>query len=173
MLRRKLFLVLLGNDKHGKGHIIRPLVTLMEPHLEKPPKGRRRLQLRPGCLVDSYIFIRSYQEYEQPDYGDDIGRCLDANDADWRQRDLLLMPSHIELNHLGAMIDIAHAAGFSAVVAYILMSHGEIANYGGALQLNWDERWEIWNFTNQNFWEVQCSSIGNSLMWRIFRWICS
>ncbi|AJA10266.1 hypothetical protein SKP52_16970 [Sphingopyxis fribergensis] len=126
-----------------------------------------------GRHVDAYIFGRSYQEVERGDYGSVVA-ALDANDPDWRQRELIVMPSHVaseDIDDIKAMIAAAHAAGFDAIAAPIVYwdEHSDNrADLAKALVLDWDVRWTVPNPWHREP-EGQLWALGNDLWSRISR----
>jgi hypothetical protein len=123
---RRLFVVPLADNDHGKTTIIRALVSQgMGRKFQKQKKGVRELVTPYGRTVDAYVFGRSYQEVEKGEYGSVIAG-LDANDADWRRRELIIMPNHISdigvtkgKDDIDQIVEAAHGAGFDAICASV------------------------------------------------------
>lgn len=168
MICRRLFVVPLANNDHGKSTIIRSMVSQAVPiKITIHQKGARALTTPWGREVDAYVFGRSYQEVEKKTYGSVLA-ALDANDPDWRQRDLIVMPSHVgskDIGDINEMIDAAHAAGFDAIAAPVVYwnaNRDNRATLAPALSLNWDTRWTILNEHRDNP-EAQLWALGNDL----------
>jgi hypothetical protein len=130
-------------------------------------KARRDLITPWGRHVDAYIFGRSYQEKEKGNYGS-VSAALSGNDPDWRERDLIVMPSHVDrsdIPDIQAMIDLAHLSGFDAIAVPVVYwdENGDNRNsLAPALALNWNARWTV-----PNEWreapEGQLWALGNDL----------
>ncbi len=152
-IMRRLFVVPLANNNHGKTSIVRALVSQGEgkhyvsPH---PQKKIRRLVTSSGRIVDAYVFCRSYQETEKSYYGS-VAAALDGNDPGWRLRELIVMPSHVTSAcppDTQEMIDVGHSAGFDVIAASVILKKGaatRLTNYQNIWTQNWDERWTIDN----------------------------
>lgn len=165
---RRLFVVLMANNNHGKSTIIRSMVSqAVAKKIKSHRKGIQTMNTPWGRDIDAFIFGRSYQEAEKENFGS-VSGALDGNDPNWRKRELIVMPSHIgsdEIADIQEMIDLAHAAGFDAVavpVVYEDESRDNRARLAPALALNWDMRWTIPNPWNEKP-DGQLWSLGNDL----------
>ncbi|WP_182180644.1 hypothetical protein [Methylobacterium radiotolerans] len=172
-IARRLFVVPLADNDHGKSTIIRALVSQgLGRAMQLQKKGARALVSPWGRSIDAYVFGRSYQEVEKGAYGS-VEAALNANDADWRKRELVIMPSHVAAGDHGdieQMIDAAHSAGFDVICATILFTWGDGDNRGqfpDIWRMGWDERWTIPNPWNDNP-EGQLEALGRDL----WTWIC-
>jgi len=165
---RRLFVVPLANNDHGKSTIIRSLVSQgigRKVGLHK--KARREMVTTGGRHVDAFIFGRSYQEVEKGKWRSVVA-ALDGNDPGWRQRELIIFPSHVGTNDIAdilEMLNAAHSAGFDAIAAPVVYSDGEGDNrteLAPALALPWNGRWTI-----PNAWQKdptgQLWALGNDL----------
>lgn len=149
---RRLFVVPAANNNHGKSTIVRALVSQgLGKNVELQKKGKRLLISPLGREVDAFVFGRSYQEVEKGKYGSVVA-ALDGNDPEWRNRELIVMPSHVEkldAADVQQMIEAAHSAGFDAVVAAVVLTNKDGSDNRKKLSpiwmLNWDERWTIPN----------------------------
>ncbi|SFN10432.1 hypothetical protein SAMN05216289_104125 [Dokdonella immobilis] len=97
-----------------------------------------------GRSVDALIIPRSYQETLEFEYGS-VNSALNGVDPEWRERDLVVLSSHLVASDCAKMIDLAHSAGFDAVVAPVVLGRKEISKYNSCLVLPWDERLTICN----------------------------
>lgn len=165
---RRLFVVPLADNDHGKSTIIRSLVSQGQARrIEIHKKAARQLITPWGRKVDAYVFGRSYQEVERGEHGT-VRQALDANDPLWRTRELIVMPSHVDpadINDIGQMIDLAHAAGFDAVAVPVVYWSDQVDNrtqLAPALALDWDVRWTIPN-PHQGDPSGQLWSLGSDL----------
>ncbi|MFA6124676.1 MAG: hypothetical protein WCS75_01365 [Sphingomonas sp.] len=161
-------MVLLANNNHGKSTIIRSMVSqAIGTKIDLHRKGVRNMITPWGRHVDAYVFGRSYQEVERSKYGSVVA-ALDGNDPDWRERDLVVMPSHVAANDIGdirGMIGAAHAAGFDAIAVPVIYWNDEVdnrADLAPALALNWNARWSIPNRHLENP-AGQLRAFGNDL----------
>ena len=120
---RRLFVVPLANNDHGKSTIVRAMVSQgLGIAVGHHKKAVRDLISPEGRHIDAYVFGRSYQEVEKKDYGS-VVNALDANDEGWRDRELIVMPSHTEETDHGdivQMIEAAHSAGFDARLEHVV-----------------------------------------------------
>ena len=144
-------MVPMADNDHGKSTIIRSMVSqAIGKRIDLHRKGLRDMITPWGRHVDAYIFGRSYQEVERSAHGSVVA-ALDSNDPQWRQRDLVVMPSHVataDIADIQDMIDAAHAAGFDAVavpVVYWDEDGDNRSDLAPALALNWNVRWTVPN----------------------------
>lgn len=157
-ITRRLFVVPLANNNHGKTSIVRALVSQGEGRHYVPPhpqKKDRQLVSPTGRVIDSYVFCRSYQETEKSYFGTVLA-ALDGNDPDWRLRELIIMPSHVTSScpaDTQQMIDAGHSAGFDVIAAAVFLQKGSAARptgYHSILKQNWNERWTVVNEVSSN-----------------------
>nr|WP_295470103.1 hypothetical protein [Mesorhizobium sp.] len=150
---RRLFVVPLANNNHGKSTIVRALVAQgLGKAFTKQKKGNRQLVTPWGRIVDAYVFGRSYQEVEKAAHGSVLAALL-ANDPSWASRELIVMPSHVShISNAGRpddideMIDISHAAGFDIIcVSVHFMGDEDRRPFADIWRKNWDERWTVPN----------------------------
>jgi len=165
---RRLFVVPLADNNYGKSTIIRSMVSqAVGEKIARHKKGTRDMVTPWGRHVDAYVFGRSYQEVEKGEYGSAV-KALDANDDKWRQRELIVMPSHIniiDIDDIKGMIDAAHAGGFDTIAAPIVYWNDRSDNRAElepALALGWNARWTIPNPHHENP-EGQLWALGNDL----------
>lgn len=150
-LIRRLFLVPMANNDHGKSTIIRSFVSQgISRNLKTHQKGPRVMLTPWGQSIDAYIFGRSYQEVERRKFKT-VEHALDGNDPQWRSRELIVMPSHIANQDLGdvrEMIRLAHLNGFDAVGVAVILESSEASNrseFPPFWELGWNTRWTIAN----------------------------
>jgi len=173
----KYFLVPLAEDAHGKGTIIRALVNSSGTHGNLHNKGPHALTCPCGRAFDSYVFVRSFQEVEKKDpYGNPrtVEQALDANDPDWRQRSLIILPSHLVLVDTAQIIQLAKRNGFNVIVAHIILRQNELPQFGPILEQEWDTRIECVNSEtdNQATRDQQCIEIGRDLFTKLCHELC-
>ncbi|MGV1908482.1 MULTISPECIES: hypothetical protein [Agrobacterium] len=173
-IARRLFIVPLANDRHGKSTILRTLVSQgTGQKIGHHMKGVRSLVSPWGRPIDAFVFGRSFQEKEKAKY-DSVEAALNANDAMWRTRELIIMPSHVASNDhidIKQMIEVAHSAGFDAIAASVVMSWEKTkewekgdnrADFAAIWPMNWDERWTLPNPWAEKY-EGQLEALGNDL----------
>ncbi len=170
---RRVFLVPLADNDHGKTTMIRAFVSqACGRGLEKQRKGVRALTSPKGREIDSYVFGRSYQEVEKPKHKH-VLVALDANDSDWRTRELIVMPSHISgiddgsygADDLDQMIEQGHGAGFDVICASVIFTGSgaeEGLRFAEIWKKGWDEPWTVPNPFNPNP-AGQLEAIGHDL----------
>ncbi len=175
-IARRLFVVPLANNNHGKSTMIRALVSFaISKEIQTHKKGVRAM-FSPWALrmIDAYVFGRSYQEIEKGKYGS-VEATLDANDANWRTRELVIMPSHVAIadhRDIQDMIDLAHSAGFDVVAASVILSWeggDNRADFPDIWRMPWDERWTIPNPWTDDKSEAQLEALGRELWTLICR----
>ncbi|KVQ92659.1 hypothetical protein [Burkholderia ubonensis] len=183
-IARRLFVVPLANNDHGKTTMIRALVNQGQgTALTTNPKSVRSLTSPWGRPIDAYVFGRSYQEVEKDEYGS-VEAALDGNDPDWRTRELIIMPSHAYgrtygikngngPDDLDQMIDAAHGAGFDVVCATIIFTgetEDDRTKFADIWRKPWDLRWTIPNpwVAKPESRDGQLEALGRDL----WAWIC-
>lgn len=167
-IARRLFIVPLANDAHGKGTLINALLSQGLGTKSPRQKGVRHLKTPFGQTIDGYIFVRSYQEKEKKKYGNVVD-ALDGNDAYWGSRDLIIFPSHIDKAGTSDMVDAAHGAGFDAICLAVIVNDQDRQTYKDVFKLNWDERWTVNNpyCDDDDSAGHQCKALGHDLWTRI------
>lgn len=145
-LVRRVFVVLLADGNHGKSTLIQRLISLGQHwKYQRAHKGARVMRSFEGREIDALIFPRSFQEIEGKDH-DTPREALDAIDPkQWFKRELIVMPSHVNLADVKAMLETAHSAGFDAVCASMMHLERDWHDYPKVWALDWDERWTLVN----------------------------
>lgn len=174
LLSRRLFVVPLANNDHGKSSIIRAMVSQgLGKSIQLQRKGVRALVSPWGRPIDAYVFGRSYQEVEKAECGGVI-RALDKNDPSWRDRELIVMPSHISRqchNDITDMIGAAHSAGFEAVSAAVILSDEHQRSNRSDLSPIWAFPWDI-RWTVPNPWSSESAGQLDALGRDLWTWVC-
>ena len=170
-ISRRLFVVPLAQNYHGKSTAMNALLSQGLGVASPGRKGVRRLVSPWGREIDAYVFVCSYQETEKKP-NRMVQDALDANDISWRERELIVFPSHVHDcgPDIDEMIDAAHSAGFDAVCASLIItgSDGDDRHtIADIWRKNWDERWTLPN-PRTDKWEQQVESIGRDL----WAWVC-
>ena len=165
---RRLFVVPLANNDHGKSSLVRAVLAqgTGRPVPHNRPRGPAVLQSPWWRTVNALVFIRSFQEAEKGKHGT-IENSLDAADADWRTRELILFPSHLVRTDVSRMVITAHANGFDAISVAVLLHDEERANFRECWSVRWDERWNVPNPLVEEGWEEQIRGLGSDLWTRI------
>jgi hypothetical protein len=174
LLSRRLFVVPLANNDHGKSNIVRAMVSQgLGRSVQLQRKGVRALTSPWGRPIDAYVFGRSYQEVEKAAHGG-VERALDQNDPRWRERELIVMPSHVSRQCHGdikEMIAAAHSAGFDVVSAAVVLTQENDKSNRDDLRPIWSFAWDI-RWTLPNPWaaepEGQLEALGRDL----WTWVC-
>ena len=167
-ITRRLFVVPLAENDHGKTTMIRALVRQGQRQSLDTVKRCARLLFSPwGRQIDSLIIPRSYQETLRKEFGS-IEDALDGVDSDWPKRDLVVFPSHLVRDDCRSIIRLAHKAGFDVIAVSILLEPDELPQYSECLALSWDERWTLHNGRNDNP-DGQIDALGHDL----WVWIAS
>jgi hypothetical protein len=172
---RRLFVVPLGNNNHGKTTLVNGLLTaylLTQGLGRKSPgqKGVRELTSPTGRVVDAYVFVRSYQEKEKKPHKT-VAKALKANDPGWKRRDLIILPSHVanSSQDVDEMIAAAHSAGFDIVCAAIVLDDDKQTEMSEIWEKNWDERWTLMNPHQE---DEEDRNAQRALGCDLWTWIC-
>ena len=176
---RKLFVVIMANNDHGKTTIIKSFVSQGTGRIyQRFKKSQKTLTSPSGREISSYIFGRSYQEMERGPHGS-TDAALSANDPEWRTRELIVFPSHVaagDLKDVEEMVRQAHKNGFDAIGVPVLLEGNGYSNrsqFETFLELNWDERWTLPNHAidtgNISSLNGQLDALGRDLFW----WVCA
>jgi hypothetical protein len=172
MLARRLFVVPLASNDHGKTTIVNALLSqgLGGPSPER--KGARVLISPGGRKIDAYVFVRSYQETEKRSHKS-VAKALKENDSSWKKRELIIFPSHVvdSESDVEEMISLAHQAGFDIICAAVLLDTDKRSRLSHIWGKDWDERWTVPNPKRQgkSSQTAQLGAIGRDL----WTWICS
>ena len=175
-ITRRLFVVPLADNDHGKSTIIRALVSQgLGQKIGLHKKKVRDLVSPWGRHIEAYIFGRSYQEVEKGTYGS-VEAALDGNDPLWRTRELIIMPSHVSPHDHADILDmiaVGHSAGFDVISAAVILEGNGYSNRGDfppIWAMSWDERWTIPNSWQQGerYLVGQLEALGCDL----WTWIC-
>jgi len=161
MLRR-LFVVPLADNSHGKSRLVNALLAQGLGQRSPGRKGRRLLRTPWGRNIDALVYVRSFQETEKSAYPG-VTDALRHDDDAWYSRDLIVMPSHLEVEDVVQMVQAAHENGFDAIGAAILLDNIEHPQYAECWQAQWDERWTIPNPRRDTGWEDQVDALGRDL----------
>lgn len=174
MMARRLFIVPLADNDHGKTSMIRALVSQgLGQAFQVQRKGQRNLVTPWGRTIDAYVFGRSYQEVEKTRFGSVVD-ALDGNDPNWRKRELIIMPSHLtdifnqgQLDDIDEMIAAAHSGGFDIICATVIFTGDEEqaedpVEFSTVWGKSWDERWTVPNPWNESA-EGQLDALGRDL----------
>ena len=164
---RRLFVVPLANNDHGKTHIMNALLRQGLGRRSPGQKGRRSLRSPWGRRINSLVFVRSYQETEKNRHGS-VRSALSAEDPAWTRRELVILPSHLAVEDVHEIIETAHGNGFDAIAASVLLNNRERENYADCWNQAWDERWTVPNPLMEENWEEQVEALGCDL----WTWIC-
>lgn len=144
-ITRRLMVVPLANNDHGKTTMIRSLVRQGERRdLSKVKRSQRWLTSPWGRSIDALVFPRSYQETLENEFGS-VSKALSGVDGSWMERDLIILPSHLVPTDCAEMIKLAHGAGFDAIAVPILLQPSDLPKYRDCLALPWNERWTLSN----------------------------
>ena len=161
-ITRRLFIVPLANNDHGKTTMIRSIVRQGERHdVDTVRRAARTLYSPWGRVIDALVIPRSYQETLEREFGSVEG-ALSGVDEIWRQRDLIIFPSHLVSADCKAMVELAHGAGFDAVAVPVLLNPSEVNQCAGCLALPWNERWTLSN-DNTERPSPQIEALGHDL----------
>jgi GTPase Era involved in 16S rRNA processing len=170
-LARRLFVVPLGNNNHGKTTMLNGLLAQGLGRESPEQKGCRDLMSPFGRPIDSFIFVRSYQETEKQRYKS-VEKALRDNDSGWHDRELIIFPSHAHRSagDIDEMLTVAHDNGFDIICVSILLDSDERSQFARIWSKNWDERWTVPNPNqdDENDRTAQLRALGCDL----WTWIC-
>lgn len=131
----------------------------------------------PGAVKSTLLSSSGpINETEQGEHGS-VQNALNANDPRWRERELIIFPSHVHNagSEIDEMIDAAHSGGFDAVCASLIMTGDngdDRLRYSDLWRRNWDQRWTLPNPHATN-WTEQVEALGRDLWTWITRGITS
>jgi hypothetical protein len=162
-----LFVVPLANNNHGKSTLVRAL--LAQGLGAGPPQRKGTYHLRSpwGRRIDSLVYIRSFEETEKNAH-ETVEASLEATDSDWHSKELIIFPSHLVRSDVRQMVQVAHANGFDAVSAAVILNDAERENYTDCWRVPWDQRWNLPNPETDEGWEQQVGALACDL----WTWIC-
>jgi len=165
---RRLFVVPLADNDHGKSHLVRGLLAQGSgrPIPINRPRGPVVLQSPWGRSINALVYGRSFQESEVNAHGT-VERSLTAVDPEWRTRDLIILPSHLVRADVRQMVRLAHHNGFDAISVAILLNNQERQDYEDCWRVSWDERWNLPNPEVEDRWEEQVRALASDLWTRI------
>lgn len=170
-IARRLFVVPLGNNDHGKTTLINGLLAQGLGAASPGQKGARELTSPTGRVIDAYVFVRSYQEKEKKPHKT-VAAALKTNDPDWKTRNLIIMPSHVSnsAGDVDEMIAAAHGAGFDIISAVVLLDGDKRPQLSKIWEKQWDERWTLPNphEADEGDRKAQLRALGGDL----WTWIC-
>jgi len=168
---RRLFIVPLANNNHGKTSMLNALLAQGLGGKSPEQKGARELFDSTGRPIDAYVFVRSYQETLKKKYKS-VSKALDKNDRQWKERELIILPSHVHRSEtdVDEMIAVAHGAGFDVVCALVVLDGSDRQDSSHILEKGWDERVTIMNPRQDD--EQRRRALLNALGCDLWTWIC-
>jgi hypothetical protein len=162
-ITRRLFVVPLANNDHGKTTMIRSLVRQGARHgIDVVKRAVRTLYSPWGRVIDALVIPRSYQETLEEEFGSVEG-ALDGVDPHWRQRDLIVFPSHLKAADCKTMMKLARGAGFDVIAVPVVLKPEELPKYADCLELGWNERWTVSNDHVDENPGAQIEALGHDL----------
>jgi len=170
--RRRIFLVPLANDEHGKGRIINGFISqARHDYYVSANKNPYTLTSHANDKIDAFIFPRSYYEVEKGEYNT-VRDCLYDHDSFWERLDLIVLPNHTydrDFDDNKQMVRCARDAGFDPICVPILFDAEYPSSVHEHLRLKWSERWTIFNADREHSTSMdqQLRSIGKDLWWRV------
>lgn len=171
-IARRLFVVPLGDNNHGKTTMLNELLAHGLGRTSPGQKGHRELISPLGGAIDAYVFVRSYQETEKQRYKS-VKKALRANDSGWKDRELIILPSHVHESEtdIDEMVTAAHEGGFDIICASVILDSDRRSRVARIWSKNWDERWTVPNPNqdDQGNSVAQLSALGHDLWSRICR----
>ena len=171
MIIRRLFVVPLANNDHGKTSIVNALLSQGLGGTSPERKGPRILISPSGRKIDAYVFVRSFQETEKRTHKN-VAKALKENDSDWKKRELIILPSHVtgSQTDVQEIIKLAHHAGFDIIGAAVLLDSDKRSHLADIWELGWDERWTVPNPNRdgRTTRSAQLQALGRDL----WMWIC-
>jgi hypothetical protein len=180
MIQEKYFIVLLAENNHGKGHILRSFV---EQSGQKFGQKSHKTFSFPQGKIESYLFCRSFYEEEFNKHKTPF-RALVHNieknrSSNWYEKDLIIMPSHSHVTqnknseaHVKSMLETAQQFGYNTILAYIIKDQNldfSIPSFQNILSYPWGKRWQLNNpdSTKESVWKQQCKDLGKQLYQKV------
>jgi hypothetical protein len=152
---RKLFVVPLGENNHGKSNIVRAMIQIAKGEPAPWKKAAHILATSTGARISSLVFPSSYQEQEKPK-GNSVSRALSdlakANGKSaWFTYDLIIYPSHDDRADLVKMFNGGQGYGYDMVAVSITLDESYPPAHQDCLKLPWNERWIVRNYRLRQF----------------------
>ena len=144
---RKLFVVPLAENNHGKSLIIRSLVRLAGASVTGWKRQTMILTTLGGQRISALVFPSSLSEmqHREPDKtkAEDFLRDLDRS---WWTYDLIILPSHEKTADVDGLIKLGQRHGYDMVVVAIVKNEKAIsAALRNCFGQSWNERWILRN----------------------------
>lgn len=168
---KRLFIVPLADNNHGKTSMLNALVAQGLGKKSPEKKGPRDLYDPTGRLIDAYVFVRSYQEKEKQTHRS-VEEALNTNDPRWKERELIILPSHVHRSatDVDEMIAAAHGAGFDVICVLVVLDSSDRQYSSPILRKGWDGRLTIMNPRQED--EEHRRAQLNALGCDLWTWIC-
>ncbi len=152
---RKLFIVPLGENNHGKSSIVRAMIQVAKGEPAPWRKAAHILTAPTGARLSALVFPSSYQEQEKPK-GNSVLRALSdlaraKGKSPWFTYDLIIYPSHDDRVDLEAMFELGQGHGYDMVAVSILLDESYPPPHQDCLRLPWSERWTARNYRLRQF----------------------
>ena len=144
---RKLFVVPLAENNHGKSLIIRSLVRLAGASVTGWKRQTMILTTFSGQRISALVFPSSLSEmqHREPDKTR-AENFLEELDHSWWTYDLIILPSHENLADVDRLIKLGQRHGYDMVAVTITKNEKAIsADHRDCLGRPWDERWTLRN----------------------------
>ena len=150
---RKLFVIPLAENNHGKSLIIRSLVRLAGASVTGWKRQSMILTTLSGQRISALVFPSSLSEMQHREPGktraEDFLKELDGR---WWTYDLIIMPSHENPGDIDELIALGQRRGYDMVAVTITKNEGIMTTlHRDCLQRPWDERWTLRNPTINKF----------------------
>ena len=150
---RKLFIVPVAENNHGKTLVLRSVVRLARGQHRGQIRDSHKLMLASGQVVSAIVFPSSFQEQLHREPGLSIEGALRRVDKNWLTYDLIIFPSHENPADVESMLLLAHRHGYDAIIVNFTRNEGWPTSEAmqECFQQNWEQRWIIRNESMSNF----------------------
>lgn len=152
---RKLFIVPLAENDHGKSSVVRAMVQLATGRPAPWKKAAHILATPTGARLSALVFPSSYQEQEKRK-GNSVSEALSglaksSGTSPWFTYDLIVYPSHDERLDLIAMFEEGHGHGYDMLAVSVTLDELFPPAHKDCLTLPWNARIMVRNFGLKRF----------------------
>ncbi len=144
---RKLFIVPLAENNHGKSLIIRSLVRLAGANVTGWTRHSMILTTFSGQRISALVFPSSLSEMQHREpHKTKVEDFLEELDEGWWTYDLIILPSHETRADIDKMIWLGQRHGYDMIAVTITKNERTLSTaHCDCLGRPWNERWTLRN----------------------------
>ena len=148
---RKLFLVPIAENNHGKSLILRDLVRIGTGEYTGQKRRALILTLPTGQRVSTLFFPSSISEQVGRNGSLTIQKALETLDKRWWTYDLIILPTHENVEDCQSMIRLGNRHGYDMIAVSFIKKEEFSIMHHDCLELPWGERWTVRNYHLPSF----------------------